>query len=210
MTKARAPRQHQRGNTLLLAMIVLSALATLGSLTVVSVQGSFKASTHDRAQTIAMLAAESGAAVAMDFLRTRYDAATQWSAFVNPNNNPDPDDVNQNPGRLLREMPSNGDPPLDPPPPPNPANNQFTADQNAWYGVVILNNRNDPNFAAAGDNDADGRVIIQSTGHGPQGSLAIIEVEIKRRGDPPPPPPDPPAAPLEVPGFVLVSWRVVL
>jgi Tfp pilus assembly protein PilX len=203
MTKARAPRDHQRGNTLLLAMIVLSALATLGSLTIVSVQGSFKASTHDRSQTIAMLTAESGAAVAMDYLRKRYRAADKWSAFVNPNNSP-PFLLSNAPG----EMPSNGaQPPIGP---TDPTVNLLSTDQNAWYSVVILNNGSDLNFATApGNNDADGRIIIQSTGHGPQGSLAIIEWEVQRYGEPPPSPTPTQVPPDESP-FVLVSWRVVL
>jgi hypothetical protein len=219
MTKVRARREHQRGNTLLLAMIVLSALATLGSLTIVSVQGSFKASTHDRSQTIAMLAAESGAAVAMDYLRTRHQLATHWGSFVNRNNDP-PFVLSNAPG----EMTSNGAlPPLPsppPPPPPPPSDNLFDADQNAYYSVVVLNNRADPGFAAVPPNgDTDGQIIIQSTGHGPQGSLAIVEVEVRFQGvptgNPGPPLQTFPAPPLTTPptreaGMMLVSWRVVL
>src|SRR5690349_10629873 len=90
------PRDPQRGNSLLLALIVMSALATLGSLTVVSMQSSIQMSTNDRAQTIAMYAAESGAAVAMNFLRRTFDAsgtppyggATSWSTYCTANNQP--------------------------------------------------------------------------------------------------------------------------
>jgi hypothetical protein len=204
MVKARARRDRQQGNTLLLAMIVLAALATLGSLTVVSVQGSFKASTHDRSQTVAMLAAESGVAVAMAYLRTRFDpgpTGTKWSAFVLPGAG-QPFTLSN----AATEMPSNGALPLS-------ANNPFAPDQNASYSVVVLNNPSDPALGTAGaapsNNDSDGRIIIQSAGRGPQGSLAIIEVEVKRRGEPPPPPPPPPTPALPE-GYVLVSWRVVL
>jgi hypothetical protein len=194
-------------------MIVLSALATLGSLTIVSVQGSFKASTHDRSQTIAMLAAESGAAVAMEYLRTRHDAATHWSSFVNPDNNPP--FVLSN---LAGQMPSNGALPLSP-------NNLFAPDQNASYSVVILNNRADPGLGsviAPPDKDTDGQIIIQATGRGPQGSLAIVEMEVRfqpvatESGAPPEPRqviplPDPQTLPPTPPaGLILVSWRVVL
>ena len=55
MTAPRQARDPQRGNSLLLALIVMSSLATLGSLTVVSVQSSLKASTNDRSQTVAAL-----------------------------------------------------------------------------------------------------------------------------------------------------------
>src|SRR5262247_720487 len=88
--RARPPRDRERGNSLLLALIVMSALATLGSLTVVSTQSSLKTSTNNRAQTIAMYAAESGAAVAMDFLAGHFNNVagnTQgWSTYVTAGN----------------------------------------------------------------------------------------------------------------------------
>jgi hypothetical protein len=43
-----------------------------------------------------------------------------------------------------------------------------------------LNNRDDPGFAAANNNDLDGRIIIRVTGRGPQGALAILEWEVQR------------------------------
>lgn len=265
MFKARARRERQgsktrrqRGNTLVLAMIVLSALATLGSLTIVSVQGSYKASTHDRSQMIAMLAAESGAAVAIEWLRTRYDVttanpspvtvcltvpppgpptvppatvnatATHWGAFVTANSStpftlarpaaPTPMVLLQN--NVPPEMTSNAAPPL-------ASDNVFSPDQNASYDVEILNNVDDPGFAQAPPNgDIDGRVIVHSTGHGPQGSLAILEIEVQMYDCPcgpttipgfpgaqtfpaaPPPPPN--TAPTPLPGMIIVGWRVVL
>src|SRR5437762_1816408 len=84
MVMERKPRDRQRGNSLVLALIVMSALATLGSLTVVSVQSSLKTSTNDRSQTIALYAAESGAAYAMDFLRAKGD----WTPYLTPANIP--------------------------------------------------------------------------------------------------------------------------
>src|SRR4051794_23741878 len=90
MRSPRRPRDPERGNSLLLALIVMSALATLGSLTVVSMQSGIQMSTNDRAQTIAMYAAESGAAVAMDFLRKSFSADgvkpyTSWGQFCDAN-----------------------------------------------------------------------------------------------------------------------------
>src|SRR5215510_7499079 len=91
MFAPRPPRDRERGNSLLLALIVMSALATLGSLTVVSTQSNLKTATNNRAQTIALYAAESGAAVAMDFLRGHFNTATpnpysDWSAYLTQSN----------------------------------------------------------------------------------------------------------------------------
>lgn len=228
MSPPRSPRDRQRGNSLLLALIVMSALAALGSLTVVSMQSSLKTSTNDRAQQIAMYAAESGAAVAMNFLRLNFVNAAQpgaaWSAYVTPSNL----NVVSVPQALI---PSNDAAPTAP-------NNLLSPDQNAWFDIQLYNNRDDPGFAAgAGSNDTDGRIVIRTTGHGPQGSLAIIEWEVQRtdytRGwpSPPAPPfpvqapppftPSPPSwgftEPLLTPGpvppagsgLVLLGWHVV-
>src|SRR5262249_14989746 len=119
---------------------------------------------------------------------------------------------------------------------PGAPNNLFSADQKAWFDIQLYNNRNDPLFnAPSGQCDGDGRLIIRSTGHGPQGSLAIVEWEIQRvdytagwRGGPPPPPNQgfpaqaPPAfqvpapsgwssflSPPLTPGVVLVGWHIV-
>ncbi|HEX2692012.1 MAG TPA: hypothetical protein VHN14_35630 [Kofleriaceae bacterium] len=188
------PRDRQRGNSLLLALVVMSALATLGSLTVVSVQSSLKTSTNDRSQTIAMYAAESGGAAAMDFLRNHFDQTNSWNAYVRPSNNP-----------IITlsapDLPSSGALPGTP-------DNLFSVDQNAWFSVDILNNPNDPNFTAG--TDGDGQVIIRATGHGPQGSVAIIEWEVRRIGAVPPPPPPPwPPIPSSQP-LILIGWHVVL
>lgn len=165
-------RDPQRGNTLLLALIVMSALAALGSLTVISVQSSFKASTHDRAQTVALYAAESGAAYAIQYLRENYDYTgnSGWSAFVKPSN--DPALVVAWDAAILPESGAQ----------PGSPDNPFTNDQQAWFTVKVLNNRDDPYFElpAPANNDADGRVIVQVTGHGPQGATAIVEWDIQR------------------------------
>jgi hypothetical protein len=170
--RRRSPRDRQRGNSLLLALIVMSALAALGSLTVVSTQSSLKTSTNDRSQTIAMYAAESGAVVAMNFLRSHFNPATtnafsDWSAYLKQANN----NVVSVP---TTDIPSNQVLPGLP-------NNLFSADQHAWFDIQFYNNRNDPRFLQPdGQCDGDGRLIIRTTGHGPQGSVAIIEWEVQR------------------------------
>jgi hypothetical protein len=199
MTSPRPRRDPQRGNSLLLALIVMSSLATLGTLTVVSVQSSLKASTNDRSGAIATYAAESGGAIAIEFLRTTYVEALVpsptafWSAYTHPKN-------------LTIEVPafpSNGAVPGAP-------GNPFSADQNAWFNVELLNNRDDPDFS--GGTDQDGQLIIRSTGHGPQGSVAIIEWEIRRFADPAvvAPAPAVPGDPNSKIPLMLLGWHIVL
>lgn len=148
----------------------MSSLATLGSLTVVSVQSSLKASTNDRSQTVAMYAAESGGAVAIDFLRVNH--AADWNPY------------------LATPLPCDGNGVL-----PGALGNPFSLDLNAWYEVQLIDNRSDP-----GPGETDKQVIIRSTGHGPQGSLAIIEWEVKWA--------DIPASATDP--LILVGWHVVL
>lgn len=194
MAPPRPPRarDRQRGNTLLIALIVLSALATLGSLTVVSVQSSLKTSTNDRAQAIAMYAAESGAAAAMDFLRNNWSSTNAWSNFVTPSNG----------GIAMAAIPGNDVPPED------TANSLFSKELNASFHVELRNNSDDPGYATPGfgSNDQDGRIIIRSTGHGPQGSQAIIEWEVQRV--PQTAPPWDPSTPSTQP-LILLGWHVV-
>lgn len=152
-------RHRERGNSLVLAMIVLSALGTLSALTVVSVQGGIATAGADRFHAIAAYAAESGGAAAMDFLRKNVNLSTGWKSYISPNN-------------------------ASPPQPNLPGNNQlsgvagnlFSPDILGWYSVQVLNNRNDTGFAT-GD-DADKRIVIRSTGYGPNGAMAVVEWEI--------------------------------
>jgi Tfp pilus assembly protein PilX len=194
MYPARPRRDPQRGNSLLLALIVMSSLATLGSLTVVSVQSSLKSSTNDRSQTIAQYAAESGAAIAIEYLRTHFNGNNAWSALVNTNNDPakplGPPELNSGGAQ------------------PGAPDNPFSLDQNAWFTIELLNNLDDPGLGTAVDTDA--QIIIRSTGHGPQGSVAIVEWEVRRFGHPNPPQSPDPWAPNPSTPVVLVSWHVVL
>lgn len=156
---SRAPRNSQQGNSLLLAMIVLSALGMLSALTVVTVEGGIATVGNDRFHAIAVYAAESGGAAAMDFLRRNLNLSTGWRAYVSPSNAnpPQPNLAGNN-----QEVGASG--------------NLMSSDIPGWYSVEILNNRNDSGFAAGNDNDK--RVVIRSTGHGPNGALAVLEWEI--------------------------------
>jgi hypothetical protein len=144
-------------------MIVMSALAALSGLTVLSVQGGLSTTSHDRFHGMATYAAESGCAAAMDFLRANLNAVTGWGAFVSPSNT------------AIVRPPFLGNDKL-----PGDPLNPFSTDQQSSYSVEILNNRADSGFV--GGTDDDKRVIIRATGHGPQQAIAIIECEVA--GDP--------------------------
>jgi hypothetical protein len=196
MSPPRSPRDRQRGNSLLLALIVMSSLATLGSLTVVSVQSSLKASTNDRSQTVAMYAAESGGAAAMEFLRdpAHFDLVNGWAAYVPQDGAPRT--------LLTAELPSNGALSGSP-------NNLFSPDMNSFFVVEIVNNRSDAHYLGFAPplSDDDGIVIIRSTGHGPQGSLAVVEWEVQRIA---PPGAKPWNATMLSKALTIRSWRTVL
>ena len=148
---------------MVVALVALTGLVGLGSLAVLSVQGGIASTGHDRFQAIALYAAEGGAAVAVDHLRKNIRSDTKWSGFVTPSNTP--------PSRP-ETIPGNGVLPGEP-------GNLFGPDLQAWYEIEIRNNPDDLNFSAAADNDRDSRITIVATGHGPNGAVAQVEVEIK-------------------------------
>jgi hypothetical protein len=160
-SESRSPRDPQRGNSLILALIVLTALGTLSALTVFSVRGGIQTSANDRFHSIALYAAESGAAMGMDTLRTTIDPITGWASYISANNS-----TVQSPSAIYGNNALPGD-----------ATNPFSPDMNAYYKVEIYNNRNDTGYAAGADDDK--RVILRSTGYGPNGAVAVIEWEIK-------------------------------
>ncbi|MGE0549014.1 MAG: hypothetical protein AB7O24_10735 [Kofleriaceae bacterium] len=156
----------QRGNSLVLAMIILTALGTLAILTVLGVRGGLRATANDRFHSMAMYAAESGGAAAMDYLRANISAGTKWSAFVDPcPSGTDPLAVARFEGNITGNNVAHG-----------VAGNPFSTDNPARYYVVIYNNRGDSGLVAGDDTDA--RVVIRSTGYGPDGAVAIIEWEV--------------------------------
>ena len=162
-----------------LAVIVLAALALLGSLTVVSVQGSMRQASADRFNAVALYAAESGAAAAMNYLRDVPHPIQGYSAYVSPSNV-----APVSPAAI----PGNNQP-------PGSAGNLFSPDQQAWYRITVLNNRGDTGYAAGLDQDFT--VVIRVEGHGPDGSVAQLEIAIHSE--------KPAPAPL-----VILSWRQVL
>jgi hypothetical protein len=151
---------------MIIAMLALVALIGIGGLSVLTVQGGLTGGTHQRFKSMALYAAESGAAVAMDYLRARYDQSTGWSNFVNQNNNPPfpPSDL---PGNGVR---------------PGQLGYLFGPDARVWYEVTILNNEDDSGFNLSDDQDTDGRVIIAVTGFAPNNVAAQIHWEVKFEG----------------------------
>src|SRR5262245_31251497 len=145
---------------MVLSMIVLTALATLSSLTVVTVQGGIATAGNDQFHAQALYAAESGGAAAMDFMRKNIDLTNGRQAYVTMSNS-----------QPLKSPPIPGNNVL-----PGQPGNLFSPGMQLWYSVVILNNKTDSGFAAGLDNDK--RVIVRSTGYGPNGAIAAIEWEI--------------------------------
>lgn len=156
--------QTQRGSVMVVAMVTLVGLFGLGAVTVLTLTSGMSAAANDRFKTIAFYAAESGAAAGVAYLRSNYVAATHWSALVSASN-----EIPESP----EDLPGNGV--------ENVATGALLSeDSHEWYTVTILNNATDPAFAT-GD-DADGRVIVRSVGHGPNGAIAIVEVEVVPNG----------------------------
>jgi len=137
----------------------MSALGSLSLLTVAGVRSGMKTAGNDRFHTIAMYAAESGGAAAMDYLRGVVDPSTGFTALLQAPETLDIAGDNKLPGD-----------------PENP----FSPDLDAYYRVEIANNRGDSGFATS--TDTDKRVVIRATGYGPDGATAVIEWDIQAAG----------------------------
>ncbi len=157
----RRRRGYQRGNSLVLALIILSALGTLGMLTVGGVRAGIKTTGNEKFHTIALYAAESGGAAAMDYLRTVVDPTTGFTAVLQSGQTSPAEIIGNN--QL-----------------PGASGNPFSDDMNAYYQVEITNNRGDSGYATNTDNDK--RVVIRATGHGPDGAVAVIEWDVASAG----------------------------
>jgi hypothetical protein len=150
----------QRGSAMVVAMVSLVGLIGLGGVALIATQGGLSGTMHERFQTVALHAAEAGAAVAMDVLRRDHDVSAHWSSLVTAENQ----DV-----ELWDQVAGNGVP-------PGEEDNLFSSDRQSWYEVEIRNNVSDPGYADGDDDDS--RVVIRSTGHGPDGARVILEVEV--------------------------------
>lgn len=145
-------------------MIALTGLAALGSLTVVTVQGGSTAAAADRFHIIAMYAAESGGAATMEFLRANVNSGTRFTAFVSASNASP-----KSPSGISGNNIASG-----------ASGNLFSPNLKAWYSVQLLNNREDPGYATGSDEDA--KIIIRSTGYGPNGATATLEWAVQAAG----------------------------
>ena len=148
---------------MVVAMVSLVGLLGVGSLALLASQSGLSGTAHDRFQSVAMHAAEAGVAAAMVALRAQHDADTHWTALVTPENQ----DV-----AACESVAGNGVQ-------PGQTGYLFSTDRQSWYEVEIKNNLSDPGFATGEDDDA--RVVIRSTGHGPNRARVILEVEVSGR-----------------------------
>lgn len=178
-------------------MVVLVALGTIAGLTVISVQGGSATANTNRFSSMALYAAESGAAAAMQFLKANVQLPSppvppavppvtptveeQYFSLLVEAGNTNPQSPSGIPGNNLQ---------------PGASGNLLSSDQQGWYEVTLLNNPDDRGFLAG--NDTDGIVIIQVTGHGPNGATKKLEWEVR--------------SPLGVIGqpLMLLGWREVL
>jgi len=152
-------RRRERGAALMLALVTITSLLGLGALTVLSVHTDLSAAGQTRFSAAAQYAAESGASVGMDFLRTNCSTSQLFTQWVSPGNAHPP-----MPAGIL----GNGVQ-------PGVGGNPFDSESGTWYEVTIYNNAADPGLAAGVDND--GTVILHSVGHGPDGTTSVIELE---------------------------------
>ncbi len=154
-------RPRERGAALAVVLIAITALLGLGALTVLSVQTEMSSAGQSRFSQSALYAAESGASAGMDFLRTHCSASGEFfTAWVSPGNATPPQ-----PTDLVGNNIHSGQ-----------TGNPFDAATQMWYQVTILNNPEDPGFL--GGQDFDGVVILHAVGHGPDQTVAAIELTV--------------------------------
>jgi hypothetical protein len=151
----------QSGAALVLTMIVMTALLGLGALALLGVQSELKSTASSRSSQATLYTAESGVMSALDYLRNNCSSSNLFTAFVTPSN--------ANP---IQPVGVYGNNTL-----AGAAGNPFDPASEAWYSVTILNNPSDPGFAAG--NDTDGIIIVHSVGHGHDGAVQTVEIQVQ-------------------------------
>jgi hypothetical protein len=148
------------------ASVVLAGLVIIAGFTIATVSRSSGVSAQNRGHAQALHAAEAGVEAAAAFLHDHFNNGNHWQAYVAP------PDINGDPvGVSVAAITGNGVAPGQP-------GNPFDATALAWYEITLFNNRQDPGFAIG--EDQDGVIIIQSTGHGPDGARVVLEVQAKQ------------------------------
>ncbi len=146
---------------MLVAMITMSGLLAVATVTMVQIKRGLSASSEARFQSVALFAAESGISAGTDFLRLNIGAGNQYfSAYVSANNGAVQSPLGI-PGNTLE---------------PGEVGNLFTGDVPMSYTVSILNNVGDPTYETGAD--SDGIIILRSVGRGPGNSQVTLEVEL--------------------------------
>ncbi|HKA86308.1 MAG TPA: hypothetical protein VKE22_01540 [Haliangiales bacterium] len=142
----------------------MSALLGLGALTLLSVQTELSSTGQSRFNQSALYAAESGVAAGMDFLRNNCTAGAQmFTPWMSPSNSA-PQKPPQIVGNGLK---------------PGVSGNPFSPGSDVWYEVTLLNDIEDQGFAAG--QDWNGTAILHVVGHGPDQTVATLEVEVQNQ-----------------------------
>lgn len=157
----------------MVAVVIIASMIGVAGIAAMSVQSNIASAGTDRAKIVALYAAESGAIAAMSTLHGTYVQSTKWQSWF--------DSATREQNTLL--IPSNQAPACTSAVGSN-CNAYFEIDQQARYEVEVFNNSTDPGAVwdateqAFLGTDTDGRVVIRSTGYGPNGTTARIEWEV--------------------------------
>jgi hypothetical protein len=156
-------------------MIAITALLSLGALTVLTVQVEHQSGGQTRFQQQALYAAESGAYAGIDFLRANCQTLNLFSQWVSANN-------------ATIQSPTGPTGIIGNKVMPGQTGNPFDPAALLWYEVQILNNDTDPGFTGipcpnhSSGPDCDAIVVLRSTGHAPDNTVATVDVTAQNAG----------------------------